>query len=79
MDNKLNYQINTKNYFNKTDDRKNMSSISIKSDNMGDYLPPNDELIYKQYKNNMINSMPKSQNNKQENETNLIETILPMR
>jgi len=66
----------------KYDDRRNMSSISLKSEHMENY---NDDQIYKQYKNNMHNSNNNKvsnhnpQNKRSEPESQTIEICIPVR
>ena len=71
--------LNNKNLFIKSDDRKNMSSISYKSEHLND----NEDFIYKQYKNNMPNSLRDKKDlcssKKPENENTTYELIIPVR
>jgi len=66
----------------KFDDRKNMSSISVKSDQMENY---NEDQIYKQYRNNMHNtnnnkvSINHAQNKRTETENHVMEICIPVR
>lgn len=66
----------------KFDDRKNMSSISVKTEHMDNY---NDDQIYRQYKNNMHNtnnnkiSSMHAQNKRAEPENQIMEICIPVR
>ena len=66
----------------KYDDRKNMSSISVKTENLDNH---NDDQIYKQYKNNMHNtnnnkiSNFQAQNKRLEPENQIMEICIPVR
>lgn len=82
-ENKPSYRDNAKNMYPKNDDRHHLSSISIKSENLADYINPNEDNIYKQYKNNLLNQSQKSIHNqniqKGNPDNNTIEVILPVR
>jgi hypothetical protein len=64
------------------DDKKNMSSISVKTEHLDNY---NDDQIYKQYKNNMHNtnnnkiSILHAQNKRPEQENQIMGICIPVR
>ncbi len=69
---------NRHNFFLKSEDRRNISEISYKSDRLND----NDDIIYKQYRINMPHTMreKKDFNITKKHEDNLIDEIsLPIK
>lgn len=75
-------------------DKKNLSSISLKSENHNDYREnfqghtqpyQVEDPLYRQYKNNMLGSLNSNRNTqreqgkKVENETNVTEIVLPVK
>lgn len=69
---------NRHNFFLKNEDRRNISEISYKSDRLID----NDDIIYKQYRNNMphTNRDKKESNSSKKQEDNLLfEITIPIK